>query len=92
MVSPWPMSSRCTAWGRRGLFGEVTGADAMMWGSSIVGYGELHYVYESGREGDMPRAAFSPRSASHTFHLALDVLRDLVVLAWETQPQQGSSC
>lgn len=22
----------------------------------------------------------------------LDVLRDLVVLAWETQPQQGSGC
>lgn len=62
------------------------------WGPSIVGYGELHYVYESGREGDMPRAAFSPRSASHTFHLALDVLRDLVVLAWETKPQHGSSC
>ena len=106
------------------LFGEVTGADAVMWGSSIVGYGELHYVYESGREGDMPRVAFSPRSASHTFYLALDapgapeplqrlgkhrasvaclyvnkladidldVLRDLVVLAWETQPQQGSGC
>lgn len=46
------------------LFGEVTGAAPVMWGPSIVGYGELHYVYESGREGDMPRMAFSPRSAS----------------------------
>lgn len=54
------------------LFREVTGVDAVMWGPSIVGYGELHYVYESGREGDMPRVGFSPRSASHTFYLTLD--------------------
>ncbi|MDN5569968.1 MAG: DUF1801 domain-containing protein [Propionibacteriaceae bacterium] len=54
------------------LFDEVTAAEAVMWGPSIVGYGELHYVYESGREGDMPRVGFSPRSACHTFYLALD--------------------
>lgn len=53
------------------LFDEVTGEKAVMWGPSIVGYGELHYVYESGREGDMPRVGFSPRSASHTFYLSL---------------------
>lgn len=46
------------------LFGEVTGTPAVMWGPSIVGYGELHYVYESGREGDMARVGFSPRGAS----------------------------
>lgn len=54
-----------------GLFQEVTGVEAVMWGPSIVGYGELHYVYESGREGDMPRVGFSPRSASHTLYLSL---------------------
>lgn len=54
------------------LFHEVTGAEAVMWGPSIVGFGELHYVYESGREGDMPRVGFSPRSASNTLYLALD--------------------
>jgi len=50
------------------LFGEVTGVDPVMWGPSIVGYGELHYVYESGREGDMPRVAFSPRSTALTLY------------------------
>lgn len=54
------------------LFHDVTGTEAVMWGPSIVGFGALHYVYESGREGDMPRAGFSPRSASHTFYLKLD--------------------
>ena len=43
------------------LFRSISGKTAKMWGPSIVGYGEYHYVYESGREGDMPRIGFSPR-------------------------------
>lgn len=46
------------------LFGEVTGEQPVMWGPSMVGYGEVHYVYESGREGEMAKVAFSPRSTS----------------------------
>lgn len=40
---------------------KVTGEKAKLWGPSIIGFGSCHYVYESGREGDMPLAAFSPR-------------------------------
>jgi hypothetical protein len=43
---------------------EETGEKAVMWGPSIVGFGECHYKYPSGREGDMPLAGFSPRSAN----------------------------
>jgi hypothetical protein len=43
------------------LMREVTGLEAEMWGSSIVGFGSYHYRYESGREGDMILAGFSPR-------------------------------
>ena len=39
------------------LFCKVTGEPAMMWGPSIVGYGQYHYRYASGHEGDMCRAA-----------------------------------
>ncbi len=46
------------------LMGEVTGEQAIMWGSSIVGYGTLHYRYESGREGDTPVVSFAPRAAA----------------------------
>jgi len=35
-----------------------------MWGLSIIGFGSYHYVYESGREGDMPKIAFSSRKAA----------------------------
>ena len=44
-----------------GLMREVTGEEAQMWGSSIVGFGSYHYVYESGREGDAMLTGFSPR-------------------------------
>ncbi len=43
------------------LMRDVTGEEARMWGSSIVGFGSYHYVYESGREGDAPLTGFSPR-------------------------------
>jgi hypothetical protein len=43
---------------------EVTGVDGVMWGPSIVGYGQMHYTYASGREGDWMRVGFSPRKSS----------------------------
>lgn len=52
------------------LFREVTGAAPKMWGPSIVGFGKYHYVYESGREGDAPLLAFSPRKPLLVLYLA----------------------
>jgi hypothetical protein len=39
----------------------ATGKRAKMWGSSIVGYGQYHYKYASGHEGDWALTGFSPR-------------------------------
>jgi hypothetical protein len=50
------------------LMREVTGEEAKMWGPSIVGFGSCHYVYESGREGDMPLIGFSPRKAAFVLY------------------------
>jgi hypothetical protein len=43
------------------LMRRATGKPAVMWGSSIIGFDAYHYIYESGREGDMPIVGFSPR-------------------------------
>lgn len=51
------------------IYREVTGLPPVMWGPSIIGFGTSHYVYETGREGDMPAAAFSPRKAYLTFYV-----------------------
>ena len=46
------------------LLAEITGEPARMWGPSIVGFGQYHYVYESGREGDHFLTGFAPRKAN----------------------------
>jgi len=43
---------------------KAAGEKPTMWGPSIIGFGSYHYVYDSGREGDMPVVAFSPRKAA----------------------------
>ena len=60
---------RTDAWTALEIYKEVTGLSPVMWGPSIIGFGSLHYVYESGREGDMPAAGFSPRKANMTFYV-----------------------
>ena len=50
------------------LMKQVTGLEPKMWGSSIVGFGTYHYKYESGREGDMILAGFSPRAQNLTLY------------------------
>src|SRR5262249_47925305 len=40
------------------IYKEVTGLQPVMWGPSIIGFGSIHYVYETGRGGDMPAAGF----------------------------------
>jgi hypothetical protein len=42
----------------------ITGHEPYMWGSSIIGFGNYHYKYPSGHEGDMPLAAFAPRKSA----------------------------
>ena len=50
---------------------QVSKEKPKMWGPSIIGFGSLHYKYESGREGDMPLIAFSPRKQYITLYLLM---------------------
>jgi len=54
------------------LMRRVSGLEPVMWGPSIIGFGQYHYIYDSGREGDMPRIGFSPRKAALTLYLSND--------------------
>ena len=51
------------------LFEKVTGWKARMWGPSIIGFGEYHYKYASGREGDFLATGFSPRKAKLSIYV-----------------------
>lgn len=48
---------------------EITKDEPKMWGPSIIGFGKYHYKYESGHEGDMCVAGFSPRKAALTIYV-----------------------
>lgn len=54
------------------LMSAVTRQPPKMWGSSIVGFGQYHYKYDSGREGDMCLTGFSSRSAALTIYAYTD--------------------
>ena len=48
---------------------KATKAEPKMWGTSIVGFGNRHYKYESGREGDWMLIGFSPRKQNLTLYI-----------------------
>jgi hypothetical protein len=48
---------------------QATKAEAKMWGSSIVGFGDFHYKYASGRENDWFLLGFSPRKQNLTLYI-----------------------
>ena len=48
---------------------KVTKAEPKMWGTSIVGFGNYHYKYASGREGDWFTTGFSPRKQNLTLYV-----------------------
>ncbi|RJP53850.1 MAG: DUF1801 domain-containing protein [Anaerolineaceae bacterium] len=48
---------------------QATKAEPKMWGASIVGFGEYHYKYASGREGDWMLTGFSPRKQNLTLYI-----------------------
>jgi uncharacterized protein YdhG (YjbR/CyaY superfamily) len=49
-----------------------------MWGTSIIGFGDIHYKYASGHEGDTCMMGFSPRKQNFTlyFMTGLDNFKD----------------
>jgi hypothetical protein len=48
---------------------KVTGEKPKMWGKSMVGFGDHHYKYASGREGDTFLIGFAPRAKNLTIYV-----------------------
>jgi len=60
---------RKDCWEIADLMREAAKAKPQMWGTAIVGFGSCLYKYASGREGDWPTIAFSPRKQNITLYL-----------------------
>jgi hypothetical protein len=48
---------------------QVTGLEPKMWGDSLIGFGQYHYRYATGHEGDAALVGFSPRKQNLTLYL-----------------------
>jgi hypothetical protein len=64
---------RKDSWELYNLMERIVGSPGQMWGTSIVGFGEFHYKYASGREGDWFLVGFSPRKNALTLYLMCDL-------------------
>lgn len=75
-----------------GLLREATGETPKMRAPSIIGFGSYHYRYESGREGDAPLLAFSPRKSASVLYLHLGLADSDALLARLGKHMTGKGC
>jgi Domain of unknown function (DU1801) len=74
------------------LMQSAAGEKPKMWGPSIIGFGSYHYKYESGREGDMPVIAFSPRKAATVLYGMTGFSEAAALLAKLGKHTTGKGC
>jgi hypothetical protein len=74
------------------LMEELTGKPAKMWGSSIVGFDEYHYRYESGHEGHICMIGFSPRANALVLYTLPGFPREDQLLAKLGKHKRGRGC
>jgi len=74
------------------LFCTITGWQPRMWGPSIIGYGQYHYTYDSGREGDFLATGFSPRKANLSIYILPGYTDFGAILARLGKHKIGKSC
>ena len=75
-----------------GMMARISGEPPVLWGPSIIGFGNVHYRYESGREGDMCRIGFSPRRAQLVLYLAASLPGRDALLAKLGKHSLGKGC
>ena len=74
------------------LMREVTGARGKMWGDTIVGFGDDHLKYASGREVDWFLTGFAPRKGNLTLYLMCSLEKQTSLLKKLGKHKIGKSC
>ena len=73
------------------LLKKATKQDPVMWGS-MVGFGNYHYRYESGREGDMFIVGFASRKSDLTIYIMNGLESQPKLMAKLGKYRTGKSC
>ncbi len=74
------------------LMKSVTKMKPKMWGPSIVGFGEYHYKYASGHEGDCCLTGFSPRKGNLTLYIMCGFEKHKDLMKKLGKYKTGKSC
>ena len=74
------------------LIRKATGETPAMWGSSIVGYGQMTYQGRSGRTGEWFPVGFSPRKAALVLYLMGGLSANARLLAELGPHKVGGGC
>ncbi|MXX59593.1 MAG: DUF1801 domain-containing protein [Rhodothermaceae bacterium] len=74
------------------MMGEATGDSPTMWGPTIIGFGQFHYRYASGRTGEWFKVGFSPRKKAFSLYLAGGLDHHKEALTKLGRHTRGKSC
>ena len=74
------------------VFRDVTGWAPVMWGPSIIGYGQYHYKYKTGREGHFLATGFSPRKTNFSVYIMPGYQDFSPILSRLGKHKIGASC
>ena len=74
------------------LMKKITNKEGVLWGDSIIGFGNYHYKYKSGREGYWFLTGFSPRKNALTLYLFCDLNHDDLSFEHLGKHKKGKGC
>ncbi len=74
------------------LLQEWSGFEPRMWGPNIIGFGNYHYKYASGHQGDAPMLGFSPRKPAFSLYIFSRTEESKKLLANLGKFKMGKAC
>ena len=74
------------------LMRKATKSEPKIWGQGIIGFGDLHYVYASGREGDWFRCGFVARPTKLTLYFMSGIDEQIKIRERLGKHKVGKGC
>ncbi len=74
------------------MMGKATKKKPKLWGGNMLGYGDRHYKYTSGHEGDTFIVGFAPRKANISLYLTCNLDEHAASLAKLGKHKRGVGC
>ena len=75
-----------------GIMSEITGCEARMWGTSIIGFDKYRYRYADGKPGEICLVGFAPRKQNLVLYVTNDHQRDADLIAKLGKVKTGGGC